>query len=92
MIHEILKDPNVKIIDVRTEGEFNEGHLENSENIPLDKIPQMVDDFKEMQKPIILCCRSGARSGQAVNYLKQNGVTDIYNGGGWTDVRLHTLK
>jgi rhodanese-related sulfurtransferase len=39
-----------------------------------------------MAKPLVLCCLSGGRSGQATAFLQQNGVEEVYNGGGWMDV------
>ncbi|GAB4250713.1 MAG: hypothetical protein Kow0079_04220 [Vicingaceae bacterium] len=72
-----------KIIDVRSAEEFAAGHIENSINIPLHTIPLKIEEIKSMEKPIVFCCLSGNRSGQAVNFLQANGVEDIYNGGGW---------
>jgi rhodanese-related sulfurtransferase len=45
-----------------------------------------VEEFKNMPKPLVLCCLSGGRSGQATGYLQQQGVQDVYNGGGWMEV------
>ena len=73
------------IIDVRTRGEFMGGNVAGSINIPLNEIPQKVNEIKEMPQPIILCCASGARSGQATGFLKSNGINCI-NGGSWYDV------
>lgn len=70
------------IIDVRTTGEYASGHIKGSKNIPLDKIQSKVQEIKKLNKPVIACCRSGARSGQATSFLKQNGIECI-NGGGW---------
>ncbi|MDI9309642.1 MAG: rhodanese-like domain-containing protein [Limnohabitans sp.] len=70
------------IIDVRTTGEYASGHIKGSKNIPLDQIQGKVHEIKKLNKPIIACCRSGARSGQATSFLKQNGIECI-NGGGW---------
>ncbi len=69
------------IVDVRTREEFQEGHFPNAINIPLDQVTQRINEFKDMQKPIITYCRSGNRSGVAVSILKQNGITDAINGG-----------
>jgi phage shock protein E len=79
-----LKDAT--IIDVREPGEFSMGCVEGSTNIPLGEVPNKIEEFKAMKKPLILCCASGNRSGQAVQFLGANGVEDIYNGGGWNDV------
>ena len=75
------------IVDVRTPEEFTEGHFPNAINIPLDRVAQRINEFKEMPKPIIAYCRSGNRSGTAVSILKQNGIADAVNGGGLDDLK-----
>ncbi|MBP9794054.1 MAG: rhodanese-like domain-containing protein [Flavobacterium sp.] len=70
------------IIDVRTPGEFASGHIKGSKNIPLDTISSKIVEIKKLNKPVIACCRSGMRSGQATSILKQNGI-EVINGGGW---------
>lgn len=83
-IEEYLKDGAV-VIDVRTIEEFRGGHVKGSKNIVLNNIPTKVNEIKKMNKKVIAVCRSGARSGQATSYLKQNGI-DIINGGPWQNV------
>ena len=73
------------IIDVRTPAEFAGGHVAGSVNIPLQEIQARLDEIKAMQQPLVLCCQSGARSGQATQYLRNQGV-DCENGGGWLEV------
>ncbi len=73
------------VIDVRSRAEFQGGHVAGSTNIPLPEIEQNVAKIKAMKKPVVLCCASGARSGQASNYLKSQGL-DCENGGGWPRV------
>ena len=73
------------IIDVRTREEFMGGHVAGSKNIPLLEILEHEEELKKMKQPIIFCCVSGARSGQAANYFKQKGV-DCENGGSGLDV------
>jgi rhodanese-related sulfurtransferase len=73
------------IIDVRTPAEFAGGHVAGSMNIPLQEIPQRLEEIKAMKQPFILCCASGARSGQATNYLRNQGI-ECENGGGWLEV------
>ena len=70
------------IIDVRTVGEFRDGHIKGSKNIPLDTIFSKVNEIKRLEKPVIVCCRSGMRSAQAASILKNSGI-DVVNGGGW---------
>lgn len=78
---------NATIVDVRTPAEFTEGHFPNAINIPLDEVAQRINEFKEMPKPIIAYCRSGNRSDMAVFILKQNGITEVINGGGLDDIK-----
>jgi rhodanese-related sulfurtransferase len=73
------------IIDVRTPGEFMGGHVAGSINIPLQEIQNRIDEIKELDQPIVLCCASGMRSGQATVYLRSVGI-DCENGGSWLDV------
>jgi rhodanese-related sulfurtransferase len=78
----VLKENGAIIIDVRTPQEFDHGHIQGSKNIPLDKIQREVKTIKNMNKPIITVCKSGARSGMAKSILKSAGV-EVYNGGPW---------
>lgn len=71
------------IIDVRTKGEFNGGHIKGSINIPVDKLSASLPKVKAKDKPIITCCASGGRSASAKSILKANGFTNVYNGGAW---------
>lgn len=73
------------IIDVRTAGEFREGHIPGSRNIPLDNIQNRLGDIKKLQKPVITVCRSGARSNMARSILASGGIT-VYNGGPWNQL------
>lgn len=73
------------IIDVRTYSEFGGGNVVDSINIPLNEIPERLEEIKTFKMPLILCCASGVRSGQAQNYLSQNNI-ECYNGGSWMDV------
>ena len=74
------------ILDVRTTDEFNDGHIAGSKNIALQVLEGKITEIKKWNKPIIACCRSGMRSGQATSILKQNGI-DCINGGGWTSLQ-----
>lgn len=73
------------VIDVRTLEEFEDGHVQGSKNIPLNTISSHLNEIKKLDKPVITCCRSGARSGSAATILKQHGV-DAINGGPWGNV------
>ena len=73
------------IIDVRTHAVFTGGHVAGSVNIPLQEIAGRVEEVKAMPQPILFCCASGMRSGQATQYFQSLGL-DCENGGGWMEV------
>ena len=81
-IQELINDTATTIVDVRTEIEFEEGNVVGSINIPLHNIIEKVEELKAMQ-PLVLCCLSGNRSGQATAFLQAQGCDDVHNGGGW---------
>jgi len=87
-IKEILEQ-GATIIDVRTAGEFNSGHVDGAINIPLNQIEHKVGKIKKMKSPYVLCCASGARSASATSMLKSADIKDVYNGGSW--FKVHRL-
>lgn len=74
------------IVDVRSPDEYKSGHISGAINIPVDKIGAQAESLKKKGKPVITCCRSGARSGMAESILKQKGV-DAFNGGPWNNLQ-----
>jgi len=79
-------DKNAIVLDVRTDAEYNEGHVENSLHIVLDTLEEEIEELKALNKPIITCCRSGARSERAKDILVEHGI-DAINGGPWQNVK-----
>ncbi len=57
------------IVDVRTRGEFQSGHIKGSVNIPLDSLRGNLSKIKK-NKPVITCCASGVRSASAKMFIK----------------------
>ena len=78
-------EKGAKVIDVRSEMEFKQGHPKGAINIPLDRLGANKDKIMSMKKPVIFCCASGNRSGQATSRMKKEGL-DCINGGAWTSV------
>lgn len=74
------------IIDVRSYEEFAGGHIQNAKNIPLQIIESKINDIKQLNKPIIVCCKSGMRSAQAHAILNRHEIECI-NGGGWQSLQ-----
>lgn len=87
-IKEIIKNPAVRFVDVRSEQEFKSGHYPGAINIPLQEIQVKANELKQLNVPIVLYCRSGARSYNALQILKQLGFSDVYNAGGLEDLMM----
>ncbi len=83
-----LVDEGAFLVDVRSPGEFADGHVNGSVNIPLDRIVTQLGKFKD-KKNIIVFCRSGNRSSMAKNLLEQNGIKNVVNGGTWENVKQY---
>ncbi len=72
------------IIDVRSAAEFDTGHIEGAVNIPHNEITARIAEVTEKKdQPLVLYCRSGARSGMALTALKELGYTKVENAGGY---------
>lgn len=90
-LEKIIKEANCTIVDVRSHEEFMGGHVANSINIPLQTIPERIAELKGLNAPLVLCCASGNRSGQAQYFLSQQGL-DCHNGGSWLNVNYYQSK
>jgi len=90
-MEKLIKENLGTIVDVRTYGEFMGGNVVDSINIPLNEIPERIEELKALKAPLILCCASGARSGQAHHFLSQFGI-ECYNGGSWLSVNYYKSK
>ena len=75
-------DEGAVIIDVRTPQEFNSGHIKGSKNIPMEMLKNRVEEVKQFNKPVIVVCHSGRRSGSASSFLEAKGIRAM-NGGSW---------
>lgn len=73
------------VIDVRTPGEFNAGHLPRAINIPLDEIETVLPArVKDKNQVLLLHCASGMRSGVARSQLKRLGYANAFNLGSYS--------
>jgi phage shock protein E len=75
------------LIDVRSAEEFSSGHLAGAANIPHTEIDAIVKKIgPDMQREVVLYCRSGRRSGIAASALKARGYTHVINAGGYAEL------
>lgn len=84
----IIKEKHGTIVDVRTVEEYRSGNVKGSINIPLQEFENRMDELKNLKQPLVLCCASGNRSGQATQFLMQQGI-ECCNGGSWLDVNYY---
>jgi len=77
-----IKGKEGTLVDVRTIAEFQQAHLPSAMHIPLNEVPNRLEEIASFPKPIILYCHSGYRSEIAADYLQQHSVTEVINGGG----------
>lgn len=73
------------ILDVRTESEYNTGHIDGSINISLGTIRERYVEL-DPEKTYITTCSHGLRSVKAETLLKERGFEHVYNGGAWMDL------
>lgn len=86
-IEEILKSGKYHLIDVREPMELEmDGEIESALNIPLGEIQDRKEEIEKLEGPKIFFCRSGNRSGKAVDFFRSQNLDNIYNGGGYVDV------
>ena len=77
---QLINHRDAVILDVREDKEFVTGHLPNAKHIPLGQLAARLKDVEKFKKkPIIVNCRSGARSATACGILRKNGFEEVYN-------------
>ena len=79
----IIESEDVIILDVRTQEEYNEGHIENSVLLPVNDISAKAEEIlTDKDAKILVYCRSGNRSATASKQLIKMGYTNVYDFGG----------
>ncbi len=76
----LMNQPGALVLDVREPAEFEAGHLPRARHIPLGELARRVDEIAKFKEtPVIVTCRSGARSGSACRTLRNAGFTNVHN-------------
>ncbi len=76
----LMNHDDAVVVDVRSIADFNKGHITNALNIPLNSLAKQLQQLeKHKDKPIIVACRSGSRSGMACKTLMKAGFKDVHN-------------
>jgi len=77
-VEQIRNRDDVVLIDVREDSEYADGHIPGATLIPLDQIPDRLDEIPT-DVTVVAVCRSGNRSGQATNFLREQGFDNVHN-------------
>jgi rhodanese-related sulfurtransferase len=77
-VEQLRSRDDVVLIDVRKDFEYIAGHIPGAVLIPLGQIPDRLDEIPQ-DKTVVAVCRSGNRSSQATNFLRQQGFDNIHN-------------
>lgn len=75
------------LLDVRTPGEYRQGHVPESKSVPLQQLDKVNSIVKYKNIPLFVYCYSGSRSRQAVSVLQRMGYKDVRNIGGIVSYR-----
>lgn len=89
LIMDLPHDTNLTVVDVRKETEFENGHLKNALNLPLNEMTNLVElaQFEETQN-LYVHCAGGYRSVIACSLLKRQGIANLRNVlGGWNAIK-----
>lgn len=90
-VHALQDHPEVFLFDVREEWEYENAHIPGILLIPMETVPERLDEIPK-DKNVIITCRSGARSGNVAEFLRMQGYPKVHNmlGGilGWAEAGL----
>ncbi len=91
---ELVQSKRMRVIDVRTRSEYNEGHIAGAENIDINQ-PDFVERLRLKDEQVAVYCRTGRRSNKAALMLAEQG-TYVYDLGGglqaWQQAGKPTVK
>lgn len=74
-----LVEAGARLLDVRTPGEFADGHLDGAINIPLGDLDRRMSELDPKDRPIVVYCRSGSRSARAADKLEGAGYNAVHD-------------
>lgn len=77
-VAEIKEREDVVVLDVREQWEYDEGHIPGVVHIPMNDVPARLSEIPTDQT-VIVSCRSGNRSGQVTNFLRDQGFENVHN-------------
>ena len=94
---QLINREDAVVLDVRSDGEFNQGHIVNAVNIPQKSLDDQLSKLEKYRdRPIITACRNGQTALGVGNRLRKNGFEQVYNLAGglmaWEGANLPLVK
>lgn len=74
----LSQEPSIRVLDVRTGGEFESVHIPGSYNVPLDTLAEHADDLADVEHPVVLVCQTGGRATTAHGALRVAGKQQLH--------------
>jgi phage shock protein E len=74
----LREQPDVVILDVREQDEWDAGHIPGAVFMPMGEVPARLSEIPT-DKTVIVQCRSGNRSSQVTDFLVKQGFTNVHN-------------
>ena len=77
---QLMNQQNALVLDIRDASEYSKGHLINARNVPLAEIEERAGEIeKHKNKPLIVVCETGQRSGRAIATLRKRGFERVFS-------------
>lgn len=94
---QLINRHNAVVLDVREDKEYAEGHISGSRHIPLGQLRGRIQELEKYKsRPVVVICRSGARSAGACGVLRKSGFEQVYNLSGglnaWKEANMPVEK
>ncbi len=94
---QLINHRDALVLDVREDKEYSAGHIPNAKHIPLGQLGTRITELQKYKaKPIVVNCRSGARSASACGVLGKQGFGEVYNLSGgilaWEQANLPLVR
>jgi rhodanese-related sulfurtransferase len=75
----LVREQGALLLDVRSTAEFGGGHMDGAVNLPVDQVSRIASVEPDHERPIVVYCRSGARSARAAQVLRQSGYSNVHD-------------
>lgn len=77
---QLINHQDALVLDIREANEYKAGHISEARHLPLSKLNERLNELQKFKnRPIIVCCQTGARSSGACALLKKNGFATVHN-------------